>query len=354
MTSFGFRKSKYDPCLYIRGKGDNILYVTVYVDDLIMGGSSIDLIDEFKVQIKDKFKMKDLGELKYVLGMEVSRDTKGIKLSQKGYINAILKRFGFLNCKPVKTPLPPGLQLPLGAGVPYDNTINEDDEFYYKGKDRYREIIGSLMYLMVSTRPDLAYAVSYLARFLNNHNKLHMAAAHHILCYIKYTEDIGIRYAADGPLDITGYSDSDWASDKLTRRSTSGYLFMMANGPVSWKSKQQTVVALSSSEAEYIALSAAAQEAIAIRSLASEFGVSPTQSVLIYEDNNGAIAMSKNPVSYSKTKHIHIRYHFIREKIYDGDIVVKYLPTNDMLADMMTKNLATCIYEGLRCRFMTN
>ena len=207
-------------------------------------------------------------------------------------------------CRPKHSPLDPGTYLHLN-----DNIVSkvEYDTISTKAKsDLYREIVGSLMYLMIGTRPDLAYAVGYLSRYLSNHNRSHMNAALHVLRYLKYTSTIGISYSNTATLELTGYSDSDWASDLDTRRSTTGYLFIFAGGPISWESKRQQSVALSSSEAEYMALSAAAQEAIALRALCSEFDISTSQPIKIWEDNNGAIAMSKNPITKRRSIYIYV------------------------------------------------
>ena len=345
MLKLGFTKSNYDPCLYIRRKNGSIVYATIFVDDIIIAGNSLNSVNEFKNQLKTLYKCKDLGELNYCLGMEITRDpiTSDISLTQKKYMRDILKRFGQANCKPASTPMEPGFQseLPDSGG---------DNENY-----PYREVVGSLMYLMVSTRPDIAYAVSYLARYLNNHEKVHHKAANHLLRYIQYTKDLGITYHHNMSFELCGYSDSDWASDISTRKSTTGYIFMMAGGAISWKSRLQPTVALSSSEAEYMALCYAAQEAIALKRIRNEINLSISEDILpvtIFEDNQGAIAMSYNPTHYAKTKHIHIRYHFIRERIEEGDIIVKYINTNDMLADALTKSLTKNKFDPLKKLFM--
>jgi hypothetical protein len=208
------------------------------------------------------------------------------------------------------------------------------------------------MYLMVSTRPDLSFAVSYLARYLNCYDKEHFRAAMLVLRYVQATKDDGITYHAGKDLELVGYSDSDWASDVNTRRSTTGYLFLLAGGAISWKTRLQPTVANSSTEAEYMALSAAAQEALALRDVCREFNIDVTAPTVIFEDNQGALAMAKNPLYYAKTKHIHIKYHFTREKVRNGDIVVVYKPTVDMLADAMTKGLARDRYIMLKKQYM--
>ena len=326
MLKLGFIKSNYDPCLYIRQRNGQTVYATIYVDDIIIAGTTLAVVNEFKNQLKNQYKCKDLGELNYCLGMEITRDsiTKNITLSQKKYIRDVLKRFGHENSKPALTPLEPGIQLELSEQG------GENSNY------PYREVVGSLMYLMVSTRPDISFAVSYLARYLNNHGRVHHAAANNLLRYLKYTQDLGITYHHNRSFDLIGFSDSDWASDINTRKSTTGYLFMIAGGAISWKSRLQPTVALSSSEAEYMALSYAVQEAIALKRIRDEIHLNNSEEpVVIFEDNQGAIAMSHNPIHYAKTKHIHIRHHFIRDQVEAGDIVIKYISTDKMLADAL-------------------
>jgi len=356
LKRFGFRQSRHDPCLYVQGKGKKAVYISVFVDDLVIAGPPDDrAVNAFKDQIKRSFRMKDLGELKYVLGMEVERHPDGrITLTQKKYIRDVLHRFGMSNCKPSYTPLEPGIQLELKQKMEeeivelevHDSAIVEQDTD--NSKDSYRAIVGSLMYLMISTRPDIAFAVGYLARYLNCYDQSHIKASMHVLRYVKATSTLGITYHPTSDLILTGYSDSDWASDINTRRSTTGYLFTLAGGAISWNSRLQKTVALSSTEAEYMALSEAAKEAIALRSLCRDMHMPFKHPVLIYEDNQGAKAMAYNPIHYAKTKHIHIRHHFIREKVADGDICVEYISTSDMLADALTKALPRPTFTLLR------
>lgn len=346
LKNMGFNQSWYDSCLYVKGYGDHVLYVTVYVDDLVIAGANMSDILNFKSEISTRFNMKDLGELKYVLGIEVIKTEDNITLNQSKYALDVLKRFGMESCHPTTIPLDPGTYLS------HDAQSTDSDKFFAKNADKYREIVGSLMYLMICSRPDLAFAVGFLSRYLNKFDKRHMRAAYHVLRYLRGTTEKGVIYSARSNLKLEGFSDSDWGSDLDTRRSTTGYIFMLAGGPVSWKSKRQQSVALSSSEAEYMALCAAAQEAIALRALCSDFHIDDKPPTLIWEDNSGAIAMSKNPIHYEKTKHIHLKYHFIRERVFSNDIVVRYLPTSRMLADALTKALPKLIYTRLRDEYM--
>ena len=203
----------------------------------------------------------------------------------------------------------------------------------------YQSAVGSLMYLSVSTRPDITYAVGNLARFCSKPTKAHWTAMKRVLRYLKGTVNYGIRYSQKSSSDCVGFSDADWAGDIDDRKSTSGYLFQISGGPVAWKSKKQSCVALSTAEAEYVALSSAAQESVWLRQLISEFGRSLETPTTIFEDNQSAIAMSKNPQFHGRAKHIDIKHHFVREQVSSGAVKLEYCPTEEMTADIFTKGL---------------
>jgi hypothetical protein len=291
--------------------------------------------------------MKDLGELEYCLGIEIKRSSSGqLTLFQGKYIDDIIKRFGLEKAHTEPIPMQHNLKLSKSMSPTKPEDIEKSNKF------SYREIVGSLMYLMISTRPDISYAVGQLAMFLNCYGREHHAAALHLLKYIKGTRDLGITYSPDSSLEVFGYSDADWASNIDTRRSTTGYVFYAAGGPVSWKSKVQPTVALSSTEAEYMALTSCAQEAMSLKQLQKEFLVTSLLPTLIYEDNQGAIAMSINPVMHKTSKHISIRQHFIREKVQDEDVRLEYCRTEDMFADALTKPLSKVIFLRLRSKLL--
>jgi len=219
----------------------------------------------------------------------------------------------------------------------------------------HSEVVGSLMYLMITSRPDISFAVGQLAMYMNCHGPQHHAAAQHVLRYLQGTRDVGLTYGLDrSALSVSGYSDADWGAHVDTRRSTTGYVFYLAGGPISWKSKLQPTVALSSTEAEYMALTASAQEAMSLRSLAEDFSIDVSQPALLYEDNKGSIAMSVNPVLHQASKHISIRHHFIREKVANGDVCLRYISTSRMLADALTKPLTYPTFSRLRAALLGN
>ena len=410
MTSLGFIGSKVDPCAYSRTSSLGTVHVAVFVDDLLIVGSSISAIDEFKREMQNHYNMKDLGECTSILGLQISRSADGQRmyLHQAKYIHDILKRFGMLtvtfnfkSSRPQAPPLNPGLckllRLPTGANsADYDPDIvspisddiiddmvkiadmDDSDEilsvptnsaFTTKKKTEkrsysnleniseksqlpYRELVGSLMYLMVSTRPDICFAVGYLARFMNCFDKSHFTAALQALKYIANTRNFGICYSRSAALLPIGFSDSDWASDIETRRSVTGYIFSMCGGPISWQSKLQRTVALSSAESEYMAACASAQEAVYLRQLLCDvFGLDTTAPTTLYMDNQSALAMAQNPINSARNKHIDIRYHFLRERVALGELKLEYVASADNLADVFTKPLAAILFSRFRDMF---
>ncbi|XP_061886352.1 uncharacterized protein LOC133636375 [Entelurus aequoreus] len=208
-------------------------------------------------------------------------------------------------------------------------------------------MVGSLLYAAMATRPDIAQAVSAVSKFNANPDAAHLTAVKRILRYLKGTVNFALKYEQSDSGALIGFSDADWAGDQDDRRSTTGNVFLLSGGAVSWLSKKQATVALSTAEAEYIALSQAAQEGIWLKRLLSDLGVK-TMSTVILEDNQGAIAIAKNPVNHSRTKHIDFRYHYIRECVQNGQIELQYCPTNDMKADIFTKPLPRQKFEYLR------
>ena len=237
-----------------------------------------------------------------------------------------------LDCKPIGCPITSGVRLTKDMESTTTEEINEMRNV------PYRSAVGSLIYLVTGTRPDLAVATGAVAKYCENPGPQHWAAVKRIFRYLKGTLDLGILFNPKNGT-LVGYSDADWAGDLDSRRSTTGYLFMIGGVPISWKSKRQATVALSTAEAEYMALSAASQEVIWLRKFLKNFGFKQETATKVYEDNQGCIALAKNPVAHERTKHIDIRYHFIREQVELNTIDVCYLPTEEMLADLMTKGM---------------
>jgi len=209
----------------------------------------------------------------------------------------------------------------------------------------YRELVGALTYLSVTTRPDISFAVSELGQFNNCYNNSHWTAAKRVLRYLKGTKDLGLIYEP-GLKPLIGFVDSDWGSCTIDRRSHTGYTFLLGGGPISWDSRKQKTVALSSTEAEYMALTDATKEAIFLSRFLASLNLKDLASVKLYSDNMGALKLAKNPVFHARSKHIDIRVHFIREILKNGDIEVNHISTDDMAADILTKKLARPKHEA--------
>jgi len=330
LTKQNFTNLNTDHCIYIRASSNEYTVIAVYVDDLIVMSNKEGWINDIVVKLKDDFKIKEIGELKYCLGIEISRNRvkKTLYMKQTGYIEKIAKRFGLQDCKPVSTPAD-------------SNTIlvkmTEDEEFI--DKFPYRELIGSIMYAMIATRPDVANALGNVAKYSGKYNQSHWNATKRILKYMICTKDYGIKFNGNASSTLYGYADANWGADIDTRRSTTGYLFILNGGLISWKSQRQRTVATSSTESEYMALFAATQESIWLRGLLKGFKHLKEGPTMIFQDNQGCIALARNPVYHSRTKHIDIKYHFIRDQLLLKTIDTKYVKTEDMLADILTKDL---------------
>ena len=338
ISQLDFQSSPYDPCFYVRYRDDSMIIIALYVDDILLASSSRDMLDELKAEFSKRFEMKDCGRVRVCLGLEIARNTsKGLlHLNQSRYAEKVLERFGMENASPVVTPMQAQISVADTETEPIDSTL-------------YRRAIGSLMYLAVGTRPDIAFAVGRLAQFVEAPTKALWVAVKRVLRYIAGTRDFGVMYKATATLAPVGYSDSDWGGCTINRKSTSGYVFKMAGGAVSWKSRKQSCVAQSSSEAEYMALSAAVKEAIWLRNIVGfSSSTNPADPILINVDNQGSIKMARNDASGTRTKHIDIRYHFVRDCLLEGMFDIDYCPTSDMVADVLTKPLQRIQFVKLR------
>lgn len=238
------------------------------------------------------------------------------------------------------------------VSTPSDTNVKltkEDDVSKQVDSSLYQSMVGSLLYAATATRPDISHAVGVVSKFNANPSEAHMTAVKRIMRYLKGTADLALIYRKSEEEMVLAYSDADWAGDIDDRHSTTGNVCMMAKGAVSWLSKKQATVALSTAEADYVALSSVTQEVIWIRRLLSDIGVIFNAPTMIMEDNQGAIAIASNPVGHSRTKHIDIRYHFVREAILNKTVQLQYCPTEFMLADILTKPLSRECFEKLRC-----
>ncbi|CAL1356411.1 unnamed protein product [Linum trigynum] len=330
MLELGYSRSPYDCCVYHNKVEDgSMIYLVLYVDDMLIAARSKSDIQKLKGLLSAEFEMKDLGAAHKILGMEIYRDRskKKLFLSQKSYIQKILSRFGMSSAKPLNTPSASNVHLSSA----YAPQLEAEKE--YMSRVPYASAVGSLMYAMVCTRPDLAHAVSVVSRFMIQPGKEHWQAVKRIFRYLKGTPDVGISFGSDTECLVSGYSDSDYAGDVDTRRSMTGYVFTLGSSVVSWKATLQSAVTLSTTEAEYMALTEAAKEGIWLKGLVGDLGLHHDQAV-VYCDSLSAICLAKDQVHHERTKHIDVRYHFLRT---EKRIKVKKVGTADNPADMFTK-----------------
>jgi hypothetical protein len=327
LRSLGFTRSPSEHAVYVRGEASSRLLLGVYVDDLIVTGSSTPEIAKFKQEMMDRFKMSDLGLLAYYLGMEVTQRNSEITLCQSAYAAKLLEKAGMMDCTTSQVPMEPRLKLSKEiSNPPVDVTL-------------YRSIVGSLRYL-VHSRPDIAYAVGYVSRFMEKPTTEHLSAVKSLLCYIAGTKNFGcVLRSSSEQLRLVGYSDSDHAGDQDDRKSTTGSLFFINGCPVTWQSVKQQAVALSSCEAEYMAATAMACQATWLRRLLGKLLNKEEETVKLYIDNQSAIQLIKNPVYHERSKHINTRFHYIRECVEDGKVAVEHIGTTNQLADILTKPL---------------
>jgi hypothetical protein len=307
---------------------NEMIYLVVYIDDIVITGDDEDGIKKLKKHLFTHFQTKDLGRLRYFLGIEVAQSKSGIAISQRKYALNILEETWMLDCKHVHTPMDPNVKLIPNQGEPYPDP----------GRYRRLVVVGKLNYLTM-TRPDLAFPVSVISQFLNSPCDSHWNAVVRILRYIKWSPGKGLIYTDRGHTNILGYSDADWAGDAGDRRSTSGYCVLFGGNLISWKSKKQTVVARSSTKVEYRAMANATCELVWLRNLLQELKFCEICPMELACDNQSAFHLSSNPIFHERTKHIEVDCHFIREKIISGIIKTSFIRSNDQLADMLTKSL---------------
>ena len=343
LKSQNYEQSTADLCVYYKTEivdGEKVfILIGVYVDDTILCCNNLKYLVSEKEKISSKFEMDDRGEVNFILGMTVKRDRENrtLTISQKTYLSDVLQRFNMSDCKPVSTPVEPGQK--------FEKRNDDEDQF---DVSTYQSAIGSLNYAAIATRPDISLAVGKLSQFMQSPSQTHWIAVKRIMRYIKGTIDYGLKFTYSDEFKLYGYSDSDWAGCVMSRKSTSGHVFRIGGCTVSWRSKKQSIVALSSTEAEYVALCEAAQETTWLRHLLHDIGLRQVEPTTVFEDNQGSIALSRNPKDHPRTKHVDVKYHFIRNAIERKRLSVVYCPTGDMVADTLTKGLPRPSFEKFR------
>lgn len=335
LKQIGFKQCECEPCVYVMHKGKQLNIIAVYVDDLLIASSDYSHLKLIKAMISNKVEVVDKGQVQHFLSMEVERDgeTGAIAISQKGHIKRLLREYEMENCRPIAIPLDPGHQV-----VCNEQNCKKADQV------QYQSLIGSLMYLAVCTRPDILHSVCKLAQRNNDPHVEHLSAAKRILRFLCTTQDMQLRYNKTGK-PIECFVDSDWGGDTSDRKSYTGYAVMLAGGVFSYECKKQTTIALSSTEAEYMALACVVKEAVYLKQLLTEMELECPDAMIVNGDNLSAMNLVKNPVYHARSKHIDIKYHFIRNIYRGGEIELNYCSTSNMIADIFTKNLARPNHE---------
>ena len=309
-----FKRGSADSNLYIKQDNDSILIIEVYVDDIIFGSDDDSLSQQFAKDMQKEFEMSLLGELTFFLGLQISQRTEGIFITQTKYIKEMLKKFQMEDCKPVSTPMITGCKL------------SKDDESKEVDQRLYRSMIGSLLYVTAS-RPDVMQAIGQVARFQAAPKENHIIAVKRIFKYLKGTVDFGLWYPKGNDLTLIAYSDADWAGCVDDRKITSGIAFFLGGCLVSWSSKKQSSMSLSTAEAKYIAATACCTQILWMKQTLQDIQVTCNEPIPILCDNTSAISISKNPVVHSKTKHIPIKFHFLQEQVTEKNIKLEYIGT---------------------------
>ncbi len=343
MKELGFTQLSVEHCIYYRKRESGTIFAAVHVDDFTVAASSAEEEVRFEEELQSKWQISR-ADANFVIGWAVRRDRekKKVYLSQKALIDRIIREFNCADANPTKTPLPPNTRL-TKRDLP-----QSEEEGRQAAKQPYRQLVGVLMYLAISTRPDIMHAVSTLSRFNSGHGETHWKAALHVVKYLKGTRDFELELGGENVARLTGFTDSDYANCPDTRRSVSGYCFSLGSGLVSWMSKKQATTATSSTEAEYMAAAPATKEAVWIRNLLQGLNQEQKNPTVIFIDNRGARILTEDPSFHQRVKHIEVQHHYSRECSERGIVHFVDVPTKDNVADAFTKALPTTVFEKMR------
>lgn len=345
LVTFGLSRSVSDPCIYFRHQGEELTILAIFVDDGLVCSNRKESLQRIIEQLKNQFQIRIMDADRF-LGLEISRDRpkKELTVAQPQFILALLKKFRMENCNPKSIPSDPHTYI---SSEMSPKTELETEEMK---KVPYREAVGSLLYLATTTRPDIAFAVGQVSQYCQNPGNGHWSAVKRIMSYLAGTPYHGLRFKKEDCDSVIGYSDADFARDLDSRKSTTGYIFLHFGGPIVWASRRQRCTALSTTEAEYVAGSETSKEAVWISRLLKEIRQEESMPISLLCDNQSAIRLAKNPEFHQRTKHVDIKYHFIREQLKNGVIDMQYVGTDDQLADILTKPLETSRFQKLRQR----
>ncbi|KAH9671623.1 retrovirus-related pol polyprotein from transposon RE1 [Citrus sinensis] len=330
LIKWGFQNSRADTSLFLKKEKGSMIMILIYVDDILITGPNSKVLEDFISYFSSVFALKDLGSLSYFLGIEVSYYNGSIFLSQRKYIRDLLKKTELLSCKGCDTPMTTGTKLQKQV----DGSLGQ----FIDDPSAYRSLVGGLQYVIL-TRPEIAFAVHKLSQYVAMPTLQHLMACKRVLRYLKETQDYGPKFGVEGELTLTGYTDADWACDIDDRKSVGAYCIYLGNNLISWSSKKQSVVTRSSAESEYRSLAAACAEITWLQSLFSEMNLQCTSTPMIWCDNKSATELAKNPVYHSRTKHIELDMHFIRDKVVAKELQINYIPSEEQIADVLTKPL---------------
>ncbi|KAF0722783.1 hypothetical protein Ae201684_018174 [Aphanomyces euteiches] len=336
MLSLGFTRLHKDRCVFLHTSSDGFTIVSLYVDGLLIIASTTSLVSSMKLSLSDRFHMKDLGEARDILGWQIERNRseRTLFLHQTRYCETVVERFDMASSNPVHTPFESSKTLSKSQCA----TTPEDISFM--ASKPYRSLVGSPMYLAMGTRPDLAFPLQQLSQFLDNPGPAHWRAAKRALRYLNGTRSRGLLLGGSDSVHnpfLSAYVDADYANCPDTRRCVSGYVLLFLGSPISWLTKKQNIVTLSTTEAEFVALSLCIQECLYIQQLASELKQSSDQPVVIYEDNQSTIHIAQNSEHHGRSKHFDVRYMFVRDLVEAKHFELRYCNTKQQLADFFTK-----------------
>ncbi|KAJ4764474.1 Gag/pol [Rhynchospora pubera] len=339
LLELGFHGSKFDPSLFIAHHNNHTTIVLVYVDDIIVTGSSSSGVATLIATLQNRFALKDLGPLHFFLGIAVHHNKAGMLLSQKKYILDLLCRTHMANAQPVSTPMAVNMSLSKYDGEPFHDP------------KLYRAVVGALQYITI-TRPDITFPVNKCSQFMHSPTSVHWTSVKRILRYLKGSVDHGLLLKPyDSPL-LHAYTDSDWAGCPDDRRSTSAFCIYLGPNLISWSSKKQPTVPKSSTEAEYRSLALAGAEIIWVQYILQELRVPLEQPPVLWCDNIGATYLASNPMFHARTKHVEIDFHFIRERVVNKQLMVKFISSKDQIADGLTKGLTVNRFLDIRDKLM--
>jgi hypothetical protein len=331
LLKYGFFCSLSDPSLFVLHSDYGSLILLLYVDDMLLTGSTPALVSNFIMVLSSEFAMKDLGPIHHFLGMEITPTTSGLHLSRSHYALTILERSNMVDCKPMSTPLEAKTKIS-------SNDILMEDPSYYRG------IVGALQYLTL-TRPDLSFSVNYVSQFMHAPTMTHLKMVRRILRYVKGTIEMGLHFSSHTTLDLFAFSDADWAGCTTTRRSTTGYCTFLGGNLISWYAKKQHTISRSSTEAEYRAMANTTAELTWLAFILKDLCITLSSPSILYCDNLSALHMTVNPVFHARSKHIELDYHFVRERVARGLLVTQHISSVNQVANLFTKPMSKALFN---------